>query len=415
MVRCSTWSGICHVVAVQDSFAFPETRSVRIAAMRDDYTIGVEEEYQLVDAETAALRSRASEVLATDWSDELRAELHENAVEIGTPVCRGWGEVREELGRQRFHAGTAAAAEGLEIVAAGLHPFSRWEGQTIHDKVRYAAIAERHDRVARQVQIFGMHIHVGVPEGMDRAALMGRVMAFSPHLVALSASSPFQEGEDTGYASYRSILWRQYPFMGIPPHFRDEQQYQDFIGMLLRSGAIRDRGNVYWSVRPHATYPTLEFRSPDVCPRADDAATLAELVRLVVAGVAEFDVEIPAGNPGELSPDPWRTVLTENEWMAGRYGLDAKLTAPTAPGGHLGVRTAVRTLLDRLAPVAEAFDALATLERVEVLLERGNGADRMREVYRETESFQQVVGWLVRETQLGTGADRRRKQRANGA
>jgi carboxylate-amine ligase len=382
--------------------------------MRDEYTIGVEEEYQLVDAETGALRSRASEVLATDWSDELQAELHENTVEIGTPVCRGWADVREQLGRQRFQTATAAAAEGLDIAAAGLHPFSRWESQQIHGKKRYEAIAERHDRVARQVQIFGMHIHVGVPDRVDRLALMGRVKTFCPHLLALSASSPFLEGEDTGFASYRAILWRKFPFMGIPPHFENSGEYEAFVDLLLRSGALRDRGSLYWSIRPHATFPTLEFRSTDVCPRADDAATLAALARLVVAGVAEFGLEIPGGARGDLSQDAWRALLTENEWLAGRYGLDAKLAAPTEHGGQLKVRRALGLLLDRLQPVAKAFDAADVLGRVEELMERGNGADRMRQVYRDRESFQEVAAWLVRETRLGTGTDRRRKQRANG-
>ena len=383
--------------------------------MRDDYTIGVEEEYQLIDADTGALRSRASEVLAMDWSDELQAELHENTVEIGTPVCRGWSDVREQLGRQRFQTATAAAAEGLEIAAAGLHPFSRWEGHRIHSKARYEKIAERHDRVARQVQIFGMHIHVGVPEGVDRVTLMGRVMAFCPFLLALSASSPFLEGEDTGFASYRSILWRKFPFMGIPPRFHSTDEYEEFVETLLRSGALQDRGSLYWSVRPHAEYPTLEFRSADVCPRADDAATLAELVRLVVAGVAELDIEIPGAQQGSLRDDAWRSILTENEWLAGRYGLAAKLVAPSAPRGRIGVREALRELLDRLSPVADALDTVATLGRVEEMLDRGNGADRMRAVYQEQESFQAVAAWLVRETRLGTGVDRRRKQRANGA
>ncbi|MFW6330421.1 MAG: carboxylate-amine ligase [Gemmatimonadota bacterium] len=380
--------------------------------MRTDYTIGVEEEYQLVDPDTGALRSRATDVLSIDWSDELRPEMHENTVEIGTPVCTGLVELREELGRQRFQTATAAAAEGLEIVAAGLHPYSRWEGHGIHDKERYEAIAERHDRVARQVQIFGMHIHVGIPERVDRIALMGRVKAFSPHLVALAASSPFVEGEDTGFASYRSILWRLYPYMGMPPHFENRHDYEDFVELLLRSGAIRDRASLYWSVRPHSVYPTLEFRAADVCPRTDDAAVLAELTRLVVAGVAESGLEIPGGRRGSLAEGAWQEILTENEWLTGRYGLDAKLTDPTEPSGIVGVRPAIRSLLDALAPVAREFDALPVLGRVEELLDRGNGADRMRRVYRERQSWDAVVAWLVRETRLGTGFDRRRTQRA---
>ena len=381
--------------------------------MREEYTIGVEEEYQLVDPETGALRSRASDVLSTDWADELRGELHETTIEIGTPVCASAAEVERELSRQRFQAAATAAAEGLEIVAAGTHPFSGWEGHEIRSSERYEAIAERHDRVARAINIFGMHIHVGVPDRVDRTALMEQVRGVVPHLLALSASSPFLDAEDTGFASYRAILWRQYPYTGIPPRFESEEEYERFIALLLRSEAIQDRGNVYWSVRPHFSYPTLEFRATDVCPRLEDAATIAGFARLLVVGVVEAGVDVPTG--GDLSPDVWRAVLTENEWHAARYGLDSIITEPRAPDGKMAVRTAIRRLLDALAPVAEELDEMRTLERVEQLLERGNGADRMRRVWGERRSMSEVVAWLIRETRLGTGSDRRRAQRTGSA
>lgn len=377
---------------------------------RDDYTMGVEEEYQLVDPDTGALRSRATDVLAADWADELRGELHETTVEIGTPVCAGVEEVEAELRRQRFQAATTAAAEGLEIVAAGTHPFSGWQGAEIHPEERYERIVELHDRVAREVNIFGMHVHVGVPESMDRLVLMEQVRGFIPYLLALSASSPFLDADDTGFASYRAVLWRQYPYTGVPPRFDSEAEYHDFVSLLLRSGAIRDRGNVYWSLRPHFSFPTLEFRATDVCPRLEDAATIAALARLLVMGVAERGMEPPAG--GDLSPDVWRTVLTENEWHAARYGLDGQLTDPKSSGGKTPVREGVRRFLDRVAPLASELGESMVLERVEMILERGNGADRLRRVRAETGSFEEVVKWLVRETRLGTGFDRRRQQRA---
>ncbi len=375
-----------------------------------EYTMGVEEEYQLVDPDTGALRSRASDVLATDWANELRGELHETTVEIGTPVCGTVEEVEGELRRQRFQAATTAAAEGVDIAAAGLHPFSAWEGAGIHPDERYRAIVERHDRIAREVNIFGMHVHVGVPDRIDRTMLMEQVRGFIPHLVALSASSPFLDAEDTGFASYRSILWRQYPYTGVPPRFESDEEYRRFISLLLRSEAIQDRGNVYWSLRPHFSYPTLEFRAMDVCPRLEDAATIAALARLVVMGVAEGELEAPGS--GGLSPDVWREVLTENEWHAARFGLDGALTDPETPSGKTGVRPAIRRILDGAAQLASAVGDLGVLERVETMLERGNGADRLRRVHAETGSFEEVMAWLVRETLLGTGFDRRRKQRA---
>jgi carboxylate-amine ligase len=328
-------------------------------------------------------------------------------------VCRGRVELMETLRRQRFQTAVAAAAEGLEIAAAGTHPFSGWKGHEIHDGERYAAITERHDRVARAVNIFGMHIHVGIPERVERTPLMSQVRGVTPYLLALSASSPFLEAEDTGFDSYRSVLWRKFPYTGAPPAFGSEEDYQEVMALLLRSGAIRDRGSVYWSVRPHFRYPTLEFRATDVCPRLEDAATVAALARLIVVGVAEAGVAVPGG--GDLSPDAWTTVLTENEWYAGRYGLDATLTDPESGSGRKRVRAGVRELLDRLAPVAEELGEVDVLERTEALLERGNGASRMRRVYRDHESYGEVVAWLVRETRLGTGFDRRQSQRIESA
>lgn len=377
--------------------------------MRDEYTIGVEEEYQLVDGATGALRSRASDVLSTDWADEIRGELHETTVEVGTPVCDGLDAVERELSRARFQAAVTAAAEGLEIVAAGTHPFSGWEGQKIQTGDRYVEMMERHDRIARAVNIFGMHVHVGIPERFERAPLLERVRGFVPHLLALSCSSPFLDAEDTGFASYRAILWRQYPYTGIPPRFDSDEEFQAFIDLLLRSQTIRDRGNLYWSVRPHFSYPTIEFRAMDACPRLEDAATIAGLARLLVVGVAESGVEAPAG--GTLSPDSWLAILTENEWHAARYGLDAFLADPDAADGRTAIRTTIRRLLDVLAPTAAALGEPEVLERVEGLLERGNGADRLRQVRDESESFEEVVRWLIGETRLGTGFDRRRFQR----
>jgi carboxylate-amine ligase len=381
--------------------------------MRDEYTIGVEEEYQLVDAATGALRSRASDVLSIDWSDEIQGELHETTVEIGTPICGNAEEVEAALRRQRFQTATAAAAEGLDIVAAGTHPFSSWEGHSISASERYEAIADRHDRIARAVNIFGMHIHVGIPERHDRTTLMEVTRGWIPHLLALSASSPFLDAEDTGFASYRAILWRQYPYTGIPPRFENEDQYRDFISLLLRSEAVKDRGNVYWSVRPHFSYPTLEFRATDVCPRLEDAATIAAFTRLLVVGAAEAGIPTPGS--GGLSHDAWRAILTENEWHAARYGLDGALTDPESDSGKTPVRAAIRWLLDALAPVAEELGEVSVLERVEGIVERGNGADRLRRVHRESGSYSDVVAWLVRETRLGTGFDRRRSQRASTA
>lgn len=381
----------------------------RATDMCGDFTVGVEEEYQLVDAETAALRSRARDVLVIDWSDEIRPELQETTLEIGTRICNSAAEVERELKRLRFQVATAAATEGLEIVAAGMHPFSTWTGQVPASGARYREILARYGRTARDEHIFGMHVHVGVPQSFDRIRLLNVVRHYVPHLLALSCSSPFFEGEDSEYASFRMILWRRWPNSGTPPRLESGEEYRRLIAQLLAVGAIRDERNLYWAIRPHAVYPTLEFRIMDVCPRVDDAVAIAALTRALVAAAAEGDLREP--HDDGFSVGAWQTALASNEWAVTRFGLDAIVIDPAAADHQTPIRTAIRQLVERLMPTAEALGDAHALERVEVILNRGNGADRMRAVARERGGLEALVRWLVGETLLGTGVDRRFAQR----
>lgn len=381
--------------------------------MNRDFTVGVEEEYQLVDPSTGALRSRARDVLSLDWTEELRGELHEATLEIGTRICESAGDLRAELSRLRFLVGTTAAAEGVRIVAAGTHPFSRWEGQRHMPGERYARLLEQYGRIAWDELNFGMHVHVAVPEELDRVALMDRIRSFLPHLLALSASSPYHEGIDTGFASFRMILWRRWPYAGVPPRFGSEKRYQAAVRTLLESGAISDPRNVYWSIRPHPVYPTLEFRVTDVCPRLDDAVAIATLARALVIAAAEDRLPPARGRPAADGLED--SLLTGNEWLAARHGLDASLLDPAAGWSPVATRTAVRRLLDCVAPAAESVRDAEELSGLEALLARGNGADRMRRTYREEGGFLPLMEWLAAETLLGTGLDRRRAQREHCA
>lgn len=377
-------------------------------SMDDEFTVGVEEEYQLVDAETGALCSRAREVLTTDWSAEIRPELQETTLEIGSRICTSTAALDSELRRLRFQVAATAAVVGLEIAAAGVHPFSRWEAHRLAQEERYRAIAERYGRIARDEHNFGMHIHIGIPPRFDRIRLQNVVRHYAPHLIALAASSPFYEGEDTGYASYRMVLWRRWPNAGIPPRLESEKEYRSLLELLLTTGAIGDPRSHYWSVRPHAVYPTLEIRVTDVCPRVDDAVALAALVRALVVAVAEGRLREPASN---LPDGTLVTLLAINEWRAMRYGLGGWLVDPSAPGGRLPVRSAVLRLVDEVAPTAEEIGEGAMPGAITELLERGNGADRMRRIHAAYGGLVPVVEWVIGETKLGTGLDRRRSQR----
>lgn len=381
----------------------------RAYRMSCEFTLGVEEEYQLVDAESGALASRARDVLATDWTMELRPELQETTLEIGTPVCASAAELDRELRRLRFQVAATAAAVGLDIVAAGMHPFSRWESHQLARGDRYREIAARYGRVARDEHNFGMHVHVAVAPGRDRIRLLNVVRHYLPHLIALACSSPYFEGEDTGYASFRMVLWRRWPTAGVPPRLASEKEYEQFTDLMLRTTAIGDPRGLYWGVRPHALYPTLEFRVTDACPRVEDAVAIAALVRALVAAAAEGLLREP--RPRGFSRAVQDSILAANEWRAMRYGLAGSLVDPEIASGQEPVGAAVRRLVDRIAPVAEALGDTKALEHVDALLGRGNGADRMRAARDELGGLRPLIRWLTGETLLGTGLDRRSDQR----
>ncbi|CAN5825838.1 carboxylate-amine ligase [soil metagenome] len=361
-----------------------------------------------MDPSTGALRSHATALRADDWTGELIPELQETTVEIGTPICTAVDEAASHLQRLRFQANTVAATHGLEIVAAGLHPFSAWDGHTRPALERYRSIEARYGRIARDEHIFGMHVHVAVPNGTERLAVLNIVRHYLPHLLALSASSPFFEGADTGFASFRTILWRRWPNSGVPPRFESEAEFQRFVGALLDSGVMADPWNLYWSARPHPKYPTIEFRVTDVCPSIQDAAAIAALARALVYAASTGVLKDEA--PGYMSAVLEQEMLRVNEWRVARDGLAARLIE-TTKDGHEPIRSSIRRLLDRVGRCAEELGDADVLGHVETVLERGSAADRMRAHYADGGSLRDIVCWLVQETLVGTGLDRRAAQR----
>jgi glutamate---cysteine ligase / carboxylate-amine ligase len=371
------------------------------------YTVGVEEEYQLVDAATFELRSGSRAVLEGDWSGEIRTELQQSAVEIGTRVCSTSRDVAEELRRLRTQVAAAAAAhDDLRIAAAGLHPFGDWRAHRVTPDRRYRQIVERYGRIARDELSFGMHVHVAVDS--DRVRLLNRLRAWIPHLAAIACSSPFFEGGDTGYDSYRLLLWRRWPTAGPPPRFESETHHRAFLDALLEAGVIGDERNVYWDIRPHPEYPTLEFRMFDVCPRLEDAAAIAGLTRTLVCaadrGVLPDDGHTWSGAAGDA-------VLGDDTWRAARSGLRARLLGHVRPGRYETAGDAVLRLLEMLGPTAAALGEADALDGVAAIVERGNAADRMRAAFADDGDFTGAAAWIADETLLGAGMDRRSKVR----
>lgn len=374
----------------------------------EDFTVGVEEEYQLVDAATGELKSRARWVIGLDWASEIKEEMQEHTIEVETRVCEGTRCVKDDLARLRFQAAVAAEAAGTRIVAAGVHPFSPAAGHRFTDRPVYTGIREEYRALAETQAIFGMHVHVGVPEGVDRVAVTNVARLYLPYLLCLTASSPFYEGADTGYASFRSLIWRRWPRTGAPPRLDGQREYEELVRVLQETESLDAPGRIYWDLRPHHKYPTVEFRVTDVTPRLEDAIAAAALARAVVAGAVAGVLTEP-----DLPAPIVQALLGENAWRASRDGTDAMLVE--MEGGRprsVPAREAVSRLAERLEGVAAALGEAGIRRSVEETLERGCAALVMRERARETGGdLAALVGWMADETVLGAGMDRRRDQR----
>jgi glutamate---cysteine ligase / carboxylate-amine ligase len=372
-----------------------------------DFTIGVEEEYQLIDPETGELRNRASAVLESDWTGEIREEMQQTTVEVGTRVCTSADDLRRELARLRMQAAVAAESRGLRVVAAGLHPFTHWEGQEFTRNEVYDRLRAEYRRLADSQNIFGLHVHVAVPDGIDRVRLMNVLRHHLPLLIALSGSSPMYLGRETGYDSYRSILWGRWPRTGAPPRFRDREAYDELIHQLMETKRIDGPGRIYWGIRPHHRYPTLEFRAADVTPRFGDAVGLATLLRALTFAAAT----------GELGGDdaPESMVLpfmSENMWLAARDGIEAELVHQEPAGPTvMPIRARVEQIVERVRPLAPAGEDESGWKALELLASRGGAARRIREMVQRGAEQRDLVSWLADETVLGIGLDRRSEQR----
>jgi glutamate---cysteine ligase / carboxylate-amine ligase len=373
-----------------------------------DFTVGVEEEYQLVDARTGDLRSRARWVIAGDWTGDVKPEMQQHTIEVETGVCTGTECLRDDLARLRLEASVAAEAQGLRIVAAGTHPFSEAVGHPFTDQEVYAAIRDEYRELAETQSIFGMHVHVGVPGHLDRVRIANVARLYLPYLLALTASSPFFEGRDTGYCSFRTLLWRRWPRSGAPPRFESAAEFELLVSWLTGTQCIDTPGRLYWDLRPHHRYPTVEFRAQDVTPRLEDAMAAAALARAVVAGVASGVLREP-----DLPAPVVQALLGENSWRASRDGTGAVFVDLfAARPATISAHDAVLRLAETLRPVAAELGDAEALEALGEVFERGCAAVRMREAADELGGdLQRLTAWAADETLVGIGLDRRGEQR----
>ena len=337
------------------------------------FTIGIEEEYLLVDPETGDLASDPPESILTECENRLgdmvKPEFLRAQIEVGTKVCSSIKEARAELGRLRRCIGEVAADHGLAMIAASSHPMADWDDQKRTDRERYDVLVQDMQTIARRLLICGMHVHIGIDDDDLRIDLMNQVTYFLPHLLALSTSSPFWQGQNTGLRSYRMAVWKELPRTGLPPYFQSYGEYQRTVGTLIDAGVIEDTSKIWWDVRPSHQFPTVEMRMTDICTRLDDTICLAAMFRCLLRMLWRLRQD----NQRWRGYD--RFMVAENVWRAQRYGVDEGLI-------DFGKRRIVpyATLLEEILRLiredAEHFDCLAEVEHAREIMQRGTSSHR---------------------------------------
>ncbi|HEY0781737.1 MAG TPA: carboxylate-amine ligase [Thermoanaerobaculia bacterium] len=369
------------------------------------FTLGIEEEFQLVDPETRDLRSHVQQLLDAGipdgiLTDQLKPELHQSIIAVGTSICRDIKEARREVVHLRSDLAALAEKNGLRIAAAGTHPFAHWKDQEITKAPRYEAIVEDMQQIARANLIFGLHVHVGIPDRETAIHVMNAARYFLPHIFALSTNSPFWQGLNTGLKSYRSKIFERFPRTGIPDHFTSLAEYENYIKLLVRTNCIDDGKKIWWDIRMHPYFDTLEFRICDVPMRVDETIALAALMQAVTAKLYRL-IKMNLGFRLYR-----RLLLNENRWRAARYGISGKLI-------DFGKQEEVPTvdlIHELLAFVDDTVDDLGSREEVasiHEILRGGTGADRQLAVWHgnahrpDDERLRAVVDHIVAETHLG--------------
>ncbi len=371
-----------------------------MTASTKNYTLGVEEEYQVVDSESRGLFPESGRILERSQDalgDQVEPEMLSSQIEVMTPVCDSLQEVREELVRLRRGVIAAAETEGQRIVAASTHPFSHWKDQDLTPKTRYRRLVENFRQLAEEQLSFGFHVHVGVGDREEAVQVLNRLRVWLAPLLALSANSPFWLGEDSGYASYRTQIWGRFPTAGPPGYFSSLAAHDSLVQSLVETGGVMDVESVYWDARLPEKHDTVEIRVADVCSKLDEAVMLAGLGRALVKECHDRALR------NEPAPEVRPEVLTTAHWLASRYGLDAELVDLEA-GRTVPAREVIHELLAFARPALEDFgDWEEVSQLVEETLEGGNGAQRQRRVYGQRKRLEDVVDALAEETAPATG------------
>jgi carboxylate-amine ligase len=363
--------------------------------MAHRFTIGVEEEFQIIDPETLELRSHVVQLLssaaARGVGDLVKQEMHQSIVETGTKICENVSELRLEMHRTRSELVLAAESTGLRVAAAGTHPFSSWIDQVISPGERYQHIVEEMGQLARSLLIFGMHVHIAMPDKQTTIDMMNMVRYFLPHLLALSTSSPFWMGRNTGLKSFRTTVFRRFPRTGIPEVFESWSEYENFINLLVKLNCIDTGKKIWWDVRPHPMYGTLEFRMFDTATRVEEAVAISALTQAIVVKLHRLYTRNQS----------WRlyrrALIEENKWRAARYGIEGKMI-DFGREAEVPMRELMLELMEFIDDVVDDLGSRSAVEYIHTILNEGTSAERQLRVYQQTGDLKDVVRHLVMET-----------------
>jgi len=363
------------------------------------YSLGIEEEFQLVDPDTRELKARIQEMVATKdrraaLKDVLKPEMHQSVVETGTRVCADINEAREEIITLRSQLASLAQENGSRIVAAGTHPFSHWIDQPITDDPRYHTLLQDMQLIARANLIFGLHVHVGIANRERGIHILNAARYFLPHVLALSTNSPFWVGRNTGFNSYRIKVFDRFPRTGIPDYFNSLAEYDNFIKLLVKTHCIDNGKKIWWDIRLHPYFQTLEFRICDVPLRFEETIAIAALFQAIVA---KLDKLIEKNLGFRLYR---RALIMENRWRASRYGLNGKLI-DFGKQEEVDIRHLIDELLEFIDDVVDDLGSRAAISYVHEIIKHGTGADRQLQVWNKKKDFKKLVDFMIEETHFG--------------
>ncbi|MDH4057766.1 MAG: carboxylate-amine ligase [Cyclobacteriaceae bacterium] len=360
----------------------------------EKFTLGIEEEYMVIHPDTRELTSHDQKIVEISQhvlNDQVKAEMHQAVVEVGTSICADIHEADRDIRNLRKSVAEIARSLGLRIGASGTHPFSHWSKQLITPNPRYDAIVNEMQEAARSNLIFGLHVHVGMTDKNMAIHIVNTIRYFLPHVYALSCNSPFWEGRNTGFKSFRTKVFDKFPRTGLPDFFSDWDDFKNYVNLLIKTGCIDNAKKIWWDIRVHPFFDTIEFRICDVPMRVEETVAITALFQALVAKLYKLRKQ----NMSFIVYT--RALINENKWRACRYGIDGKLI-DFGKQEEVETRALILELLEFVDDVVDELGSREAIQHVHTMLEKGTGADRQLAVYQNTQSLEAVVDFIIDET-----------------